>query len=96
MLAMLTVGTPDVHDPAWDLGDKLAYLTHLREQGVPAMRENRGRLIDAHGNDRSDLIPQPPADGDISPMLGETMASTAEAIDALIEETLGGIQNRTL
>ncbi len=93
---MFTAEIPDVHDPAWDPSEKLAYLTHLREQGVPAMRENRGRLIDAHGNDRSDLIPEPPANGDLSPLLGETMEQTAEAIDALIARTLNGIENRTL
>ena len=76
----------DIHDPHWDPRDKLAYLQDLRDHGVPAMRENRGKLLDMHGTDRSDLIPEPGEEG-LAPFIGERMAMVQKAIDTLIEET---------
>ncbi|MDD3897211.1 MAG: hypothetical protein PHU04_05260 [Candidatus Peribacteraceae bacterium] len=76
----------EIDDPDWDPRDKLAYLHDLHGRGIDAMRENRGRLLDFQGEDRSDLIPQPPADGDLSPMLGEVMEMTARRLEMLIEE----------
>ena len=78
----------NIDDPEWgDPHDKLAYLQYLRNHGVPAMPANRGKLLDHQGEDRSDLIPEPPANGDLSPMLGEVMEMTARRLQMLIEET---------
>jgi len=78
---------PNIHDPHWDTQDKLAYLQDLRNRGVPAMPANRGKLLDLQGKDRSDLIPEPPDDGGLSPMLNENMAAVAAHLEKLIAET---------